>query len=223
MVTNVEGIHRGMEVFAVDGEMIGVVLDVRGPDTDTELGTGPDVIAGGTRPEPADTAAGQPMTGAPGLGSAPSGTTADKGRGAPTASSASVERGDIHTTGVGQSPAEPGAGGADALRGYGTPGDQGGVPLTTGESAERLEALRGGGVAGPSLTARSHTRSGYIMVEDKGVLGVGAGGLRIPFDAILDVMPGRRITLDCTRRQAHERYGPGPSLEIDESAPLTPF
>lgn len=224
MVTNLTDIHRGMEVFAVDGERIGTVIEVRPPrDAGDAFSAGPDVPAGGTLAPNTQMTGGQPITGPGGIGPIVTGTTTDKYRGTPTASEAAAERGDIHTVTGGQQGTAPGSGGIDALRGYGTPGDQGGVPRTSGASAERLENLRGAGGAEPSLQATPHPRAGYIMVEDRGVLGVGAGGLRIPLDAVLDVIPGRRVTLDCTREQAHQRYGPGPSLDIDENADVTPF
>jgi hypothetical protein len=176
MVTNPADIHRGMEVFAVDGELIGKVIEVRSPEVLNDF-------------------------------SGSAGTSTGSGAG--------------HAGGS-RSTVAPGSGGEDALRGYGTPGDQGGVPQTSGASAEQLESLRGRGGVEPNLHATSHRLAGVIEVEDRGVMGIGAGGLHIPFNAVLDVMPGRRITIDCTRRQAHERYGPGPSMQIDENAPVTP-
>jgi hypothetical protein len=176
MVTNPADIHRGMEVFAVDGELIGKVIEVRRPDTTNDFrGTAGGSTGGGA----GQSAGGRPAT-------------------------------------------APGSGGEDALRGYGTPGDQGGVPQTTGASAEQLENLRGRSGSEPAFHATQHARPGVIEVEDRGVMGIGAGGLHIPFSAVLDVMPGRRVTIDCTRRQAHDRYGPGPSMQIDENAPVTP-
>jgi hypothetical protein len=176
MVTNPADIHRGMEVFAVDGELIGKVIEVHLPNTTNDFrGT-----AGG-----------------------------------------STSGGAGHSAG-GRPAVAPGSGGEDALRGYGSPGDQGGVPQTTGASAEQLENLRGGRGSEPAFHATPHARAGVIEVEDRGVMGIGAGGLHIPFSAVLDVMPGRRVTIDCTRRQAHDRYGPGPSFKIDENAPVTP-
>lgn len=224
MVTNLADMHRGMEVFAVDGELIGTVIEIHPPhDEGDDFSAGPNIPTGGTLAPNTQMTSGQPITGPGGMGPLPTGTTTDKDRGAPTASGAAAERGDIHSIGGDQHGTVPGSGGADALRGYGTPGDQGGVPMTTGATAEQLENLRGGGGGRePSLHATPHMGSGSIEVEDRGVMGIGAGGLHIPFSAILDVMPGRRITLDCTRRQAHERYGPGPSMQIDENAPVTP-
>jgi hypothetical protein len=225
MVSNLAEIHRGMEVFAVDGELIGEVLEVERPrGQGDDLGAGPDVPAGGSLAPATEMTGGQPITGPGGLGPVPTGTTTDKDRGAPTAAGAAAERGDVHSITGGQQGTTPGSGGADALRGYGDTTDQGGVPLTTGAAAGSLENLRGGGGdLEPQPRVASQSGPGYIIVEDRGVLGVGAGGLRIPFDAVLDVMPGRRVTLDCTREQARNRYGPGPSLDIDENAPVTPY
>ncbi|MGD9893148.1 MAG: hypothetical protein AB7R89_34630 [Dehalococcoidia bacterium] len=176
MVTNPADIHRGMEVFAVDGELIGTVIDVHAPEVLNDFS--------GTS------------------GASPSGSAPQSGGSRPSVA--------------------PGSGGEDALRGYGARDDQGGVPQTSGARAEQLENLRGRGGGDPNLHATPHRLAGAIEVEDRGVMGIGAGGLRIPFSAVLDVMPGRRVTLDCTRRQAHERYGPGPSMRIDENAPVTP-
>lgn len=225
MVTNLADIHRGMEVFAVDGELIGTVLEVRPPRSAGDaFSVEPEMPAGGSVAPNTEMIGGQPITGPGGIGPLPTGTTTDKDRGTPNASSAAAERGDIRSISGEQQGTVPGSGGEDALRGYGSTGDESGVPLTAGATAEGLENLRGGGGdLEPNLRATAETGPGYIMVEDRGVMGVGAGGLRIPTDAVLDVMPGRRVTLDCTREQARNRYGPGPSLDIDENAPVTPF
>ncbi|MBI2759947.1 MAG: hypothetical protein HYX51_00780 [Chloroflexi bacterium] len=63
---------------------------------------------------------------------------------------------------------------------------------------------------------------GYILVQDPGVLGVAAEGLRIPFTAIDRVLPGERVVLTCTRDQVRLHFGRR-GLEIDEHAKVTPF
>ena len=63
---------------------------------------------------------------------------------------------------------------------------------------------------------------GHLIVQDPGVLGVGARGLRVPLDAVQEVSGGR-VTLAVTKLEAVNRFGPGPSLDIDENAPVVPF
>src|SRR5215213_3150546 len=219
MTTNTNDIRRGMEVFAVDGEQMGKVVEVVPPTAGEEVGPGGEGRAGDI--------AGQPdAPGRGGLGPVPSGVTQDKGRGSPTAAGAATEAGDVHTT-LGQEGATPGAGGLDAMRGYGMPRNltqnPPGRPMTAGE----LEDLRGGGGSAGGDTILDDmaplARPGYILVQDDGALGVDARRLHLPFDTVLDVVPGRRITINCTRDDAAMRYGGGPSLDIDENEKFTPF
>lgn len=96
-----------------------------------------------------------------------------------------------------------------------------------GGTGADLEALRGeaaGTAGGGALDDEAPLpRPGSIVVQDDGVLGVDARRLHLPFSAVLDVVSGRRITIDCTRDDAAMRYGHGPSLDIDENAKFTPF
>jgi len=112
--------------------------------------------------------------------------------------------------------AQPGAGGLNAVRGYGTPGDERGVPMTGGAGAESLAAQRGAEQPPPAPVPPA-ARPGVIMIEDAGVFGVGAGALHVPFSAVFEVVPGQRIVLECTRAEAEARYGNGPGLDLDRS------
>jgi hypothetical protein len=230
MNANTGEIRRGMEVFAVDGEQIGKVVEVRPPQVTDGGGAGRGAggtADGGDTPRASDLAGQPDAPGRGGYGPIPSGVTQDKGRGTPTAAGAATEAGDIHTT-LGREAATPGAGGLDAVRGYGTP-----------RTATQTPGLRPTASAGPqdqsgatdSASEEVTTllddeapmaRPGYILVQDDGVLGVDARRLHLPFSSVLDVMPGRRITINCTREDAAMRYGRGPSLDIDEDAEITP-
>ena len=231
MNTNTNEIQRGMEVFAVDGQQIGKVIEVRPPEAGDEDG-GRDAAAGeraagGTTG--ASDVAGQPdAPGRGGFGPIPGGVTQDKGRGTPTAAGAATEAGDIHTT-LGQEGATPGAGGLDAVRGYGmprtltqTPGTR---PVSNADPLDRGDATNAAGEGMTTLLDDEAPlpRPGYILVQDDGVLGVDARRLRLPFSSVLDVVPGRRITINCTRDDAAMRYGRGASLDIDEDADVTPY
>ena len=237
MAINPSEIRRGMDVFAIDGEKIGTVTGVESPEADE---TDPLAALGGSLDDagsiPTDTAGGQAAAaGGSGFGPLPQGATRDKGRGAPTAAGAATERGDMHTTG-GEGGITPGAGGLDAVRGYGTPQDLIGNPPIGGGGATTTVQTQGSpgegsgtgaapGAGGGTATGGGPTlaRPGLILVQDDGALGVDARGLRVPLSGVLDVVPGERIVLDCTRDQAAMRYGSGPSLDIDENADVTPF
>jgi hypothetical protein len=124
---------------------------------------------------------------------------------------------------------DAGAGGLDATRGYGMPRDlTQRPPGTTTAAGSRENQPHGGQPAGEGLSTvlddeapRPHP--GYILVQDDGVLGVDARRLHLPFSSVLDVVPGRRIAINCSRDDAAMRYGHGPSLDIDEDAEVTPF
>lgn len=73
-----------------------------------------------------------------------------------------------------------------------------------------------------SLTSGGEAGGGYLMVQDGGVLGIGAAGLRIPFDIVQEVVAGERVVLSLPRDEVRLRFGSGPSLDIDEHAPITP-
>jgi hypothetical protein len=65
--------------------------------------------------------------------------------------------------------------------------------------------------------------SGYVQVDQGGVLGIGTRHLYIPFSAVTDVVPGENVTVDCTKDQCGERYATKPGFLADNSAerPIT--
>jgi hypothetical protein len=225
-------ITRGMEVVAIDGELIGRVTGVRGgPTSDqtaSDAGDGGTGGAGGANA--GDLAGDTHAPGRSGYGPIPSGVTTDKDRGTPTAAGVAAERGQVHTT-LGQEGLTPGAGGQDALRGYGTAENLTGDPPGTPMTAAQIEGIRGADRPGDGGStpadgghgARHATGEAVILVQDQGTLGVGARGLEVPLSGVLELTPSRRLILDCTRDEAAERYGTGPSLDIDENADVTPF
>ena len=232
-------IRRGMAVYAFDGEKIGVVTGVETGAADDGDGDWAaenetmDSLAAGDGPDMSPSE-GQTVAGRNTLGPAPTGTTGtEKDRGSASTVGLSATLGDVHRRDE-QRHAEPGAGGMDVVRGYGTAEAGaaeigGGGPPATGtpidavrgfddnQAGPETDGPRGTGAAG---TAR---HEGYIQVQDQGTLGVGARGLRVPFSGVVSVAPGESITLDCTREQAGDHYGSGASLDIDEDADVTPF
>ena len=65
------------------------------------------------------------------------------------------------------------------------------------------------------------TAAGYFVVQDPGFLGVGGRALRVPFEAVREVDPGRGVTLDGTADQCRARYGGRPGLDINpEGTPV---
>jgi hypothetical protein len=227
MNANTGEIRRGMEVFAVDGEQIGKVVDVRPPQVADGGGAGRaagGTAAAGDAPSASDLAGRPDAPGRGGYGPIPSGVTQDKGRGTPTAAGAATEAGDIHTS-LGRGAATPGAGGLDAVRGYGTPTQTPGPrPPANAGPQDRSGATDAASeeMTTPLDDEAPMPRPGHILVQDDGVLGVDARRLHLPFSSVLDVIPGRRITINCTREDAAMRYGRGPSLDIDEDAEITP-
>lgn len=117
---------------------------------------------------------------------------------------------------VGSAPGTPGQAGRDAVRGYGPEGDLEGRPQTTGRTPEVLENERGGGYREPVVPPPAGSATGVLFVEDQGFLGVGAGGLEVPLGDVLEVTPGDRVIIDCTRDQAIDRFGSGRSLDLDD-------
>ena len=65
------------------------------------------------------------------------------------------------------------------------------------------------------------TATGYFVVQDPGFLGVGGRALRVPFEAVREVDPGRGVILDSTADQCRARYGGRPGLDINpEGTPV---
>ena len=67
------------------------------------------------------------------------------------------------------------------------------------------------------MTAGADYTKAWMVVEDKGTLGYMAQGLCIPFDAVTEVEPDRRVTLIVSRDEARRRYG-RPGLQLDYGA-----
>jgi hypothetical protein len=237
MSPTLANLTKGTPVYCADGEHIGDVVRVEGAATaetmtDTRGATEGDF---GT-PSP------EGVTGNYDLGAVPLGSMPSKGRGKDTISGMVAGRGDPHTT-SGDVGLAPGSGGADALRGYGSHGhaefqdlgDEAGTVdanshddmVQTGALGDsRVDAVDGPGnlrrTPGqqPAAVPASFSRDAgaVVIVEDKGVLGVGAGGLRVP---VSEFQMGERgqLMLPYLRADARRRFGPGPSLDNDENAP----
>lgn len=137
-------IRRGMTVVGSDGEKIGTIGRVVMPDA------GGDPMAEATENDAGDVIP-------PAARSLPAlGTTTDKGRGTESITGTGTVRGDMPTSlSRDELGTTPGAGGMNALRGYGnagdSPGDEGLRPQTT----TAPEFLEGAGGAGGISTSES--------------------------------------------------------------------
>ena len=215
MPAEISDVRRGMDVYGFDGEKIGKVLEVQAPAAEGGAEETGDTIsmdaAGATVAPPGDPSAVMGGT----VGAMPLGTTTDKGRGNTTTTRLVAGRGEVPTTASdrGITPGQAVLNQTEDVPGT-APTGRGDVPVQ----------LEGAGIAPSATSGGTETSEAYLLVQDEGVLGVGATGLRVPFSAVTDVVPGERITLDCRRADAAMRYGPGrPSLDIDEDADVTPY
>jgi hypothetical protein len=214
MAVDAREIQHGMAVYDCNGRRMGRVLEVRHlPETDDpNRVSSPDVLFN----KPATPGGGVgPMPERTGMTGAPLGATTEKGRGSTTSAGIAADRPDL-PTGADARGAPPGMGGLNPTD---TP------PEATTAATPLFDANRAGGQRGTSTESapRGHElRPGAFSVEDPGVLGVGARVLHIPFDAVA-ALSGDGVTLAITLDEAERRYGPGPSLEIDPNAPVTPF
>ncbi len=52
----------------------------------------------------------------------------------------------------------------------------------------------------------------YMQVDEGNVLELWAQKLYIPFTAIVQLDPGQRVTLDCTKEEAEKQYGEKPAF-----------
>ena len=264
MSTDVTSIHTGMDVYAMDGQKLGTVAEVRPPVSaadGAEAGRADpgaaDVsagVAGGTAGSSLDAGGGD-------LGTVISGATTDKDRGVPTGI-AHAARQDVRTFPGQLQGVTPDAGGGDVIRGYGmehggttdtdprgsaasatgnkeAPGSAGMAPNVgeaggAGAWGATIDTATIGGGTGAAMDATSPgtagdrpaagggaaSEGGYFTVRDPGFLGVGGRALRVPFNAVHEVVPGRGVTLACTSDECHRRYGGRVGLDLDEDAPV---
>jgi hypothetical protein len=128
----------------------------------------------------------------------PLGTTTPKGRGRESAASTAQQRGDPHTVSGSTTGTEPSAAGADVLRGYGPDAER--APATNAIAPARLPSIE------PVPDSRSDT--GSLLVEYRGLLGLDTTMLRVPLDAVRDVLPdSNRLVLAYPREECHQRFG----------------
>lgn len=52
----------------------------------------------------------------------------------------------------------------------------------------------------------------YLKVDQGGILGIGATELYVPFSSVTDIVPGDRLTLDCTKDTCGDLYGKKPEF-----------
>lgn len=129
MAVDFSQVRVGQDVFGMDGEKIGTVLDVAYPAVPTEDSSEGDMAAtptgltaemvGSTRSVAAD------ATGSD-TGTLPLGATTSKGRGTDTNLRIAADHGDISTYSGSIEGGTPSAGGLDAMRGYGVEGSTAG-------------------------------------------------------------------------------------------------
>lgn len=60
--------------------------------------------------------------------------------------------------------------------------------------------------------AGSTTETGYLKVEHRGMLGLGAKDLYIPVSAVTDVVPGDRLTVSCQHDECMKQYEARPDF-----------
>lgn len=212
MTIDTEQIRHGQTVYDVNGEEMGQVMSVEPLPAGEHPGgvSSPDVLF--TTPAQAGDGVG-PMPERTGLTSAPLGTTTAKGRGSTASAGIAVDRVD-RPAGAIRRGVPPGLGGLNSTD---TP------PEETTVATPLLDADTAGGDTGAPGGARGTAagghgqRPGTFRVEDAGVLGVGARVLHIPFSAVTEA-GGGRIVLAVSRSEAARRYGPGPSLDLNENA-----
>jgi hypothetical protein len=53
--------------------------------------------------------------------------------------------------------------------------------------------------------------TGYFAVDEGGMLGMGTTQLYVPFDAVMTVLAGDRLTLSCTKDEAGSRFATKPA------------
>lgn len=138
-------IRRGMAVYGSDGEKIGTIGRIVGPASagddpmvDSFESDGGEVIPPAARPLPA------------------LGATTDKGRGTESIAGTRTVRGDMPTSlSRDELGTTPGAGGMNALRGYGNAGDSPGDEGLRPQSTTAPEFLEGAGGMGGISTSES--------------------------------------------------------------------
>ena len=217
MTTDEREIRPGYTVYDVSGAELGRVMSVDPlSPVDTPDGvSSPDVLF--TNAARAGENLG-PMPERTGLTGPPSGTTTEKGRGSTASAGIAADRVDFPTGAVGRG-IHPGQGGLNSTD---TASEETTVatPLLDADTAGGDTGVQGGE---QGTAAQGHgQRPGTFRVEDAGVLGVGARVLHIPFSAVTEASGGR-IVLSVTRDEAARRFGPGPSLDLDENARVLPY
>lgn len=240
MAINVSDIQRGMAVYGRDGEQVGTVTAVRpgGRVVTGPVGEAADRAAPATPAPPVDLD--PPPSGQ--IGTLPLGTTTAKDRGEESALNRIALR-DPHTLNSVTSSAVPGAGGMDRLRGYPLRRREEGDSTAEESARSATGSLHGAGVseteAAMLVSEKAELDSrpdepadqqlpdemgsgGYFMVQDPGTLGVMAGGMRVPFAAVVAIQPGLGVTLDCSAQECRDRWK-HIGLDIDETADVTPF
>ena len=217
MTMNHEQIRPGYTVYDASGAELGRVMSVNplSPVDNPDGVSSPDVLF--NQPARDDDGVG-PMPERTGLTGPPLGTTTEKGRGSTASAGIAADRVDFPTGAVGRG-VHPGQGGLNST-------DTASEETTV--ATPLLDADTAGGDTGARVNARGTAAGGHgqqpgtFSVEDAGVLGVGARVLHIPFAEVTEASGGR-IVLSVTRDEAARRYGPGPSLDLDETARVQPY
>jgi len=217
MTMNYGQIRPGCTVYDAGGAEVGRVIRVESLPAGEDAGgvSSPDVLF--NKPARGDQGVG-PMPERTGLTGPPLGTTTDKGRGSTASAGLAAERADLPSGAVGRG-VDPAHGGLNSTET---------APEETTAATPLLDADTAGGDMGSSGSARGTAggggghQPGTFSVEDPGVLGVGARVLHIPFADVTEASGGR-IVLAVSREEAARRYGPGPSLDLDENARVLPY
>ena len=101
----------------------------------------------------------------------------------------------------------------DVQRGMDVYGSDGGKIGSVTEIYGSEFGSDGPGEDPPTGTAPTGAPLPFLTVYQEGILGLGSKELRVPAEAVQNIVPGERVELSCTKAECEERYRP------DASAP----
>lgn len=197
MNLNANNIEKGMDVFGADGEKIGTIADVYSGAASGDTAGGYDT--GGS------------SLGTQGMGN--SGLVVEEVDVVEVAPDYTAGTGDTGTT------SGAGLGGASGTGTSGTTWNAG--PGSTGDIGTvgtAYDQNTSPGYVPGGTSVGTMTGSGYLHVEQGGILGIGAKDLYIPMSVVQDIDPSNCVSLSITKQQADDNYQTKPDFLDSESS-----